>query len=178
MPEERTFSELLAEAAERDGYKIEWLDGKIVMQASASAFHSLIVFETTGQFPRDRWWGLSDLSVGTPGVHRGPQPDIVLVPAGALAEDENPVRKELVSAVFEVVSKSTRAEDFVDKPETYAAMGIPVYVIIDRESLEVRVLSRPVDRRYTTETRTAFGVPYHLPEPVGLTIETAAYPAA
>jgi Uma2 family endonuclease len=175
MSAERTFSELLAEAAERDGYKIEWLDGKIVMQASASAFHSLIVFETLRHLP-DQWWGLSDLSVGTPGVHRGPQPDIVLVPAGALAEDENPVRKELVSAVFEVVSKSTRAEDFVDKPEAYASMGIPIYVIIDRANLEVRVLSRPVGGRYTTETKTLFGVPFELPEPVGLTIETGAYP--
>lgn len=34
----KTFSELLVLAAERDGYKVEWYAGKIVMQASASAF--------------------------------------------------------------------------------------------------------------------------------------------
>jgi Uma2 family endonuclease len=178
MPDDqpKTFSELLAEAAERDGFKVEWLSGKIAIQASASAFHSLIVYETTIQLPREKWWGLSDLSVGTPGEHRGPQPDIVLVPAGALRQDENPIRKELVAAVFEVVSRSTRAEDFVDKPGIYANMGIPIYVIIDRRHQVVRVFSEPEGEEYSREAVSPFGKPYALPAPVGLTIETTAYP--
>jgi Uma2 family endonuclease len=173
----KTFSDLLLEAAERDGFKVEWLNGKIVMQASASAFHSLIVTETIRQLPGDSWWGLADLSVGTPGEHRGPQPDIVLVPAGALSEDENPIRKELVAAVFEVVSDSTRAEDLTDKPRIYAEMGIPVYVIIDRRDTTVRVCSDPEDGKYTRESTSPFGKPFTVPEPVRLTIATSGYPA-
>ena len=79
-------------------------------------------------------------------------------------------------AVFEVVSKSTRAEDLMDKPETYASMGIPIYVIIDRKRETVRVLSEPQGIHYTTETTTSSGKPYTL-DPVGLSIETIAYPA-
>lgn len=123
--QDKTFSELLAEAGERDGFKVEWFNGKFVLQASASAFHSLIISETTRQIPADRWWSLPDLGVGLPGEHRGPIPDIVVVAAGSLDEDENPIRKDLVCAVFEVVSKSTRAEDLMDKPETTRPWASP-----------------------------------------------------
>jgi Uma2 family endonuclease len=178
MPDEEpmAFSDLLVEAAERDGYKVEWLSGKIVMQTSASAYHSLIVSNTVKQIPDDRLWALTDMIVGEPGIHRGPQPDIVLIPAGALHEDENPIRKDLVVAVFEVVSESTRGEDLVGKPRIYADMMIPVYVIIDQKDRSVHVCSEPEDGGYTRRTVSSFGKPYMLPEPAGITIETERYP--
>ena len=55
MASEESLSRILAEAAERGGYKVEWYSGKIVMQASASAFHNLIISETIRQFPADKW---------------------------------------------------------------------------------------------------------------------------
>jgi Uma2 family endonuclease len=174
---DESLSRILSDVAERGGYKVEWYSGKIVMQASASAFHNLIVSETMRQFPADRWWALPDMGVGTPGDHRGPQPDIAVVPAGSFREDENPVRKELVAAAIEVVSKTTRSEDYGDKPEAYATMGIPVYVIIDRDQDTVRVLSQPESGRYSVETVSPFGKPFVLPEPVSLTVDTSVYPS-
>jgi Uma2 family endonuclease len=176
MAPDESLGRILAEAAEKDGYKVEWYSGKIVMQASASAYHNLIVSETMRQVPGGAWWALPDMAVGTPGDHRGPQPDIVLVAAGSLSADENPVSKELVAAVIEVTSKTTRSEDYGDKPEVYAALGIPVYVIIDRGRDAVRVLSDPSGGRYQVETASAFGKPFTLPAPVSLTIDTAAFP--
>jgi Uma2 family endonuclease len=136
-----------------------------------------IIGETVRQIPSAEWWALPDMGVGTPGEHRGPQPDIVVIPAKSLENDENPVRKELVQAVFEVTSKTTRSDDYGDKPEVYASMDIPIYVIIDRKCGVVHVFSEPAGPRYTTKTTTSFGKPYSLPDPVGITIETAAYPA-
>lgn len=176
MAADQSLSRILAEAAEKDGFKVEWYLGKIVMQASASAFHNLIVSETMRQIPVGAWWSLPDMAVGTPGDHRGPQPDIVLVAAGSLRSDENPVRKELVGAVIEVTSKTTRSEDYGDKPELYAGMGIPVYVIIDRGRDSVRVLSDPLNGRYQVETASPFGKPFTLPDPVSLTVDTASFP--
>jgi Uma2 family endonuclease len=170
-------AKILAEAAEKRGLKVEWYPGKIVIQASASAFHNLIISETMRQIPGEAWWALPDMGVGTPGDHRGPQPDIVLVPAGSLAADENPVRKEVVAAVIEVASKTTRSEDYGDKPEIYAGMNIPIYVIIDRGRDAVRVLSDPGNGRYQVETASPFGKPFTLPAPVSLTIATASFPA-
>lgn len=176
MASQESLSRILSEAAEKDGFKVEWYSGKIVMQASASAFHNLIVSETMRQIPAEAWWSLPDMGVGTPGDYRGPQPDIVLVRAGSLDSDENPVRKELVAAVIEVTSKTTRSEDYGDKPELYAGMGIPVYVIIDRGRDSVRVLSDPGNGRYQVETASPFGKPFTLPAPVSLTIDTASFP--
>jgi Uma2 family endonuclease len=177
MAPEESLSKLLSEAAEKGGFKVEWYSGKIVMQASASAFHNLIVAETMRQIPGEAWWALPDMGVGTPGDHRGPQPDIAVVAAGSLRADENPVRKELVAAVIEVTSKTTRSEDYGDKPEIYAGMGIPVYVIIDRGRDTVRVLSDPGNGRYQVETASPFGKPFTLPPPVALTIDTTTFPA-
>jgi Uma2 family endonuclease len=177
MTPDEGLSKMLSEAAEKGGFKVEWYSGKIVMQSPASAFHNLIISSTMRQIPGDAWWALPDMGVGTPGDHRGPQPDIVLVPAGSLREDENPVRKEIVAAVIEVTSKTTRSEDYGDKPEIYAGMGIPVYVIIDRGRDTVRVLSDPSGSRYQVETASPFGKPFTLPEPVSLTIDTTSFPA-
>ncbi|MBO0803192.1 MAG: Uma2 family endonuclease [Nocardiopsaceae bacterium] len=176
MAPEESLSRILADAAEKGGYKVEWYSGKIVIQESASAFHNLIVSETMRQFPPDTWWALPDMGIGTPGDHRGPQPDIAIVPAGSLNSDENPVRKELVSAAIEVTSKTTRSEDYGDKPEIYAGMGIPVYVIIDRGRNSVRVFSEPEHGRYVVETASPFGKPFTLPAPLSLTVETASFP--
>jgi Uma2 family endonuclease len=176
VAQDESFGRVLAEAAERGGYKVEWYSGKIVMQASASAFHNLIVSETIRQVPPARWWALPGMAIGTPGDHRGPQPDIAIVRADSLTSDENPVRKEIVAAVIEVTSKTTRSEDYGDKPETYAGMKIPVYVIIDRGRDTIRVLSEPENGRYRVETSSPVGKPFTIPEPVSLTIDTAAYP--
>ncbi len=102
----------------------------------------------------------------------------MIIPAGSLSDDENPVREEIVAAVIEVVSKNTRSEDYGDKPEAYASMGIPVYVIIDRRCETIRVFSEPDVNRYTRENVSSSGKPFTLPEPVLLTIGTEGYPAA
>jgi hypothetical protein len=94
----------------------------------------------------------------------------------ASRHDENPVRAELVAAVVEVTSKATRSEDYGDKPETYADMGIPIYVIIDRGRDTVRVLSQPGSGRYSVETTSPVGKPFVLPEPMAITVETSTYP--
>jgi Uma2 family endonuclease len=176
MAPDESLGRILAEAAERGGYKVEWYSGKIVMQASASAFHNLIISETMRQIPAGQWWALPDMGIGTPGDHRGPQPDIAIAQAGSLTSDENPLRKEIVAAVIEVTSKTTRSEDYGDKPETYASMKIPVYVIIDQGRNTIRVLSEPENGRYCVETASPFGKPFTIPEPLSLTIDTAAYP--
>lgn len=169
-------SRLLAEAAERGGYKIEWYPGKIVVQASASAFHNLIVSRIVQQLPAKQWWGLPNMPVGTPGDRRSLQPDIVIVPAGSLGQDENPLRKELVSAVIEVTSDATRSEDYGDKPEMYARMHIPVYAIVDQPHGTVRMLSQPELGRYTVETASSVGSSFTFPDPISVTIDTAMFP--
>jgi Uma2 family endonuclease len=76
-----------------------------------------------------------------------------------------------------VTSKTTRSEDYGDKPETYAQMKIPVYVIIDRGRGTVRVYSEPEKGRYCVETASPIGKPFTIPEPVAISIDTVSFPS-
>lgn len=67
----------------------------------------------------------------------------------------------------------TNQRDRVEKPSAYAASSIPMYLLIDREKAEVVFHSEPVDGRYAEVHRYAFGRPVPLPEPIGLTLDTA-----
>ena len=59
--------------------------------------------------------------------------------------------------VVEVVSPSSRQEDWVVKRDEYAAAGIPAYLVVDRHRGEVGFFTRPVEGRYA-ETRVAAAV--------------------
>ncbi|WP_308408670.1 Uma2 family endonuclease [Streptomyces sp. AC627_RSS907] len=59
-----------------------------------------------------------------------------------------------------------------DKPRAYAETGVPVPLLIDRDTCEVRVHSRPDGGRYETVRTLPFGKEVVLPEPVGITLNT------
>lgn len=56
----------------------------------------------------------------------------------------------------------------------YAAAGIPVYLLIDRESREVAVYSGPRTGHYQQVATTSFGAEVVLPSPVELTLDTGS----
>jgi hypothetical protein len=66
----------------------------------------------------------------------------------------------------------TDRRDRVDKPRAYAETGIPVYLLIDRDTCELKVHSRPDGVRYETVQTLPFGKDAALPDPVGITLDT------
>lgn len=62
--------------------------------------------------------------------------------------------------------------DRVEKPDAYAAAGITVYLLVDRDDCTVTVFTEPKDGRYRTQVNSAFGAPVHLPAPVDITLDT------
>lgn len=60
----------------------------------------------------------------------------------------------------------------MQKPRAYAETGIPVYLLIDRDSCEVTVYSEPNATRYEIAHTVPFGKDVSLPDPVGITLET------
>ena len=75
--------------------------------------------------------------------------------------------------VAEVTSfdSDTDRRDRVEKPRAYAETGIPVHLLIDRDSAEVLVHSRPDGVRYETVQTLPFGKTVRLPEPVGTSLD-------
>lgn len=66
----------------------------------------------------------------------------------------------------------TDQRDRVEKPRAYAETGIPVYLLIDRDTCEVKVHSHPDGVRYEQVVTVPFGKSVTLPDPVGIELET------
>ncbi len=64
--------------------------------------------------------------------------------------------------------------DRQEKPAAYAAAGIPVHLLIDRDVCELVVHTNPDPNtgRYRDRHTAPFGEQVTLPDPVGITLET------
>lgn len=70
--------------------------------------------------------------------------------------------------------EDTDRRDRHEKPSAYAAVGIPVYLLIDRDSCTVVVHSNPDEEaaRYRDVHTSRFGETVELPQPVGMELDT------
>lgn len=74
----------------------------------------------------------------------------------------------------EVTSRDTdtNRRDRIDKRDGYAAAGIPVHLLIDRDASSLTVHAEPEKGEYRSVTIRPFGAVVELPDPVGITLET------
>lgn len=102
------------------------------------------------------------------------RPDGVLAPIGHFAgQGEWAVPKGSLMVV-EVTShdSDTDRRDRVEKRDGYATDGIPVYLLIDRDSNTLTVFSQPKDGTYEEQSSYPYGATVTLPDPVGITLDT------
>jgi Uma2 family endonuclease len=104
------------------------------------------------------------------------RPDGVLAPAGHFVGDGEWSDPDGVLMTVEVTSHDwdTDRRDRVDKPAAYAAVGIPVYLLVDRDACAVIVHTNPDAKlgRYRDIHQAPFGEQVALPDPVGITLDT------
>ncbi|MEU4117334.1 Uma2 family endonuclease [Kitasatospora sp. NPDC028055] len=102
------------------------------------------------------------------------RPDGTLADADAFVGHGEWATTEQVLMVAEVTlfESDTDRRDRVEKPRAYAETGIPVYLLIDRDSAEVIVHSQPDGVRYETVQTLPFGRSVRLSDPVGITLDT------
>ncbi|MER7494264.1 Uma2 family endonuclease [Streptomyces pharetrae] len=100
--------------------------------------------------------------------------DAVLVPRGSLKGRGEWSDAEDVLMAVEITSydSDTNQRDRVEEPDGYAAAGIPVYLLIDRDDGTVTVFSDPEDGRYRLQLNKPFGATVELPDPVDITLDT------
>ncbi|MEW1793120.1 MULTISPECIES: Uma2 family endonuclease [Streptomyces] len=101
-------------------------------------------------------------------------------PDGSLAPRENFVGQGEwaepggVLMTVEVTSRDTdtNKRDRVEKPDGYAAAGIPLYLLVDRDARSLAVHAEPKNGEYRSTRTYDFGEVVKLPAPVGITLET------
>ncbi|MCP3820759.1 Uma2 family endonuclease [Streptomyces sp. A3M-1-3] len=175
LPEE--FEELARLAARSaEGLRLEFINGKLGVKPAPDGDHGRIIqwlARICIQARPELWLhdqGLRVLSYRTGHA----RPDGVLADGDAFVGDGEWADPGPALLVVEVTSydSDTDRRDRVEKPRAYAETGIPVYLLIDRDSCEVTVYSEPDGVRYEQAHTVPFGKRVVLPEPLGLVLDT------
>ncbi|MBH1936026.1 Uma2 family endonuclease [Streptomyces sp. AV19] len=102
-------------------------------------------------------------------------PDGILAPVDHFVDERGEwADPKGILMVVEVTSNDadTDRRDRVEKPVGYAAAGIPVYLLIDRDDRSVTVHYGPEADGYRHRVNESYGTPIEVPEPVGITLDT------
>ncbi|SCE55933.1 MULTISPECIES: Uma2 family endonuclease [unclassified Streptomyces] len=86
-----------------------------------------------------------------------PEPDVLVVDAGALGPGDAFVDQRHVHFVAESVSRSMVGQDYGRKLNQYAARGIPTYLIVDVLTGECVLYQVPKGDEYTSAVPYRFG---------------------
>ncbi|MFD7920157.1 Uma2 family endonuclease [Streptomyces sp. NPDC059740] len=171
------WTRILARTSE--GPRVELIDGKIRSRAVPDGDHDLIIEWLTRICLQSRpeLWLYPERGLKVQAYRTGrARPDGSLAPSGVFGGQGEWADPSEVLMVVEVTSydSDTDQRDRVEKPRAYAETGIPVYLLVDRDSCEVTVYSEPDGTRYESARTVPFGKTVHLPEPVGIPLETEA----
>lgn len=169
------FEELERRAPET--VRLEFINGRVRVKPVTDGNHDQIVawLQRLCMQHRPELWLYGERGMKVEGYRKGrARPDGVLAPFGFPAGHGDWSESEGVLMVVEVTSHDadTHRRDRVEKPDGYAAAGIPVYLLIDRGDCSVVVFNQPESGRYRHQETLPFGATVTLPAPVGITVDT------
>lgn len=181
-----------------DGTRVEIIGGEIVVSPGPDMAHNFIVQDIADAFAAARvrdascpWRCVATQDLNLSEVHDGYIPDLcVLDEKTAIRGRRAQLRKALpehLELALEVTSPSTAPEDRrpglrrtnPSKWNGYARVGIPYYLLVDRDPKEARTIlfSTPdtTSGNYLDAVSWAFGETIELPKPFGVEISTAEW---
>jgi Uma2 family endonuclease len=168
-------------AAAPEGWRVELIEGDIHVTPPANGEHEEIVSETVDQVARRRrdpnLRSYTGIGLRVPGASQSGkvEPDLLLAPKGSFADEETYHDPAPALLVAEVTSPSTGDNDRRKKILGYARAGIPVYLLIDRESGKVVVHAQPEGDKYTSTVAYDLSAVVPLPEPLGFELDTGQF---
>jgi Uma2 family endonuclease len=176
------FEEIAEFAAKRsdDTIMFEFINGRIGVKKVPDGDHNEIVeWLRAICMQHQPGWALysGDQGLKVEKYRKGhARPDGSLAPRGNFAGQGEWADPEGVLMTVEVTSYDvdTDRRDRTEKVEAYGAAGIPVYLLIDRDSCAVTVHSLP-DREaggYRDTHTMTFGEKVVIPDPVGIELDT------
>ncbi|MCX4629178.1 Uma2 family endonuclease [Streptomyces sp. NBC_01443] len=170
------------EALERgapETVRLEFIAGRLVVKPMSDGDHATIFMwvlrQCMQQRPELALYPGRGLEVERDRVGRA-RVDGALAPVGTFAGDGEWSDPAGVLMVLEVTSHDfdTNRRIRREKRDGYAAAGIPVFLLIDRDRHTLTVHSEPEDGTYRLDPAFAYGTTVKLPDPVGITLDTEA----
>ena len=164
-----------------EGFRAELIQGEIVVTPPPDGDHEdyigLIVNQVIRRSRTDmQFSGNKGLKLRS----GGGCPKNHLVPDGTFAPMELRLYRgadswmpcDGVAMVMDVTSTNPQA-DREAKRRCYARAGIPLHLLVDRDTAQVTVFSEPKDDDYREHCARPFGKPIALPEPFAFDLDTA-----
>ncbi|MFE2374318.1 Uma2 family endonuclease [Streptomyces sp. NPDC059398] len=169
------FEELARHAPET--VALEFINGKLEVKPVPDGDHGEIIMWLLRQCMQQRpELGLyPEQGLKVESYRRGrARLDGALAPTGHFAGQGEWALPNGILMAVEVTSHDadTDLRDLVEKRDGYAAAGIPVYLLVDRDAQDLVVYSEPDRGEYRTRTSHAYGTTVTLPAPVSITLET------
>jgi Uma2 family endonuclease len=161
--------EIYARLAWIKGLNVELLAGNVVVRGGSPVAHACTAWRLTrALMPRVTAMDAAIFyRAATPVRETGDilRPDLAVVPHGLAEPDTSHLH-----LVAEVVSRSTVRDDHCVKPRIYARGGVPLYLLLDAET--VTLFADLDDREYRSQTTVTIGEKLALPEPFGIELDT------
>ncbi|MEU6624706.1 Uma2 family endonuclease [Streptomyces litmocidini] len=163
------------------GWRVELIEGEIYVVPPANGEHEKIVTELVEQVIARRvdkeLRNSTGIGLRLPGATGTVRviPDLVIAPRDSFDDQQEWHDPHPVLLVAEVTSSSTAGRDRVQKIRAYARAGIPVYLMIDRETGEAVVCSEPVGDDFAHKHIHKLGTIVPLPHPLGFDLDTGAF---
>jgi Uma2 family endonuclease len=131
-----------------DNEKWELIDGEPVLNASPTNVHQTILWNLAHLLRTIQWHQLQSweakpgIGVRVSGTSL-PEPDVIIVPAGATVRDPQGREASNVIVAFEILSPSTAERDLRWKRTAYTSLpSLTHYVVIAQDAVEVVVFAR------------------------------------
>jgi len=154
-------------------FRVELIDGEIIVTPPALGAHEYDVSALTGQFFRN-CEGINVMGGLGLITSRGHViPDLTVATDDAYGEEEEWFTPEHVLLVVEVSSKSPQHRDVDAKLHGYAGAGIPLYLTVDRKAKTITLYSEPKGDAYLVKLEYPFGHKVPLPAPFGFELDTS-----
>ncbi|MEV6105440.1 Uma2 family endonuclease [Streptomyces sp. NPDC051940] len=173
--------EQIAKAAEKladDAVRFEFIDGRIGVKGMPDGDHAEIVawLQRRCMQSAGLWlYAGGELGLRVEQYRQGrARPDAVLAAEGTFAGQGDWADPDGVLMTVEVTSydSDTDRRDRQEKPSSYAATGIPYFLLIDRDAGTVTLYSDPGPDGYRDAHSVKFGATLSLPEPIGIELDT------
>jgi Uma2 family endonuclease len=153
------------------GQKAELIEGDIVVSPAPTAVHQQLLMRISRPMVIADWDPHWDVGVAI-SPDRYFIPDLTVVPCGfEFSNPEGSWQSPLGIEMVVEVTSSNPDKDRNAKRRGYAAVGIPLYLLIDRDRKETVLFSEPRDGEYAVTARRPFGEPIPLPEPFSFALE-------
>jgi Uma2 family endonuclease len=168
-----------------EGLRAELIEGELVVTPVPDGHHEHCISRIVGQMYRrtstdTQFSGNKGLRLGS--AEHCPQdhviPDGTFVPVLRLFRGADPwMPCEGVAMVLEVTPRG-QARAGIDreiKRRCYARGGVPLYLLVDRETSWTTLFSAPEADDYREQHAVAFGKPLPLPDPFAFDLETTDF---